>query len=128
MIRYIEPMVGRAKTPAPLFGQRLSALRRERGLTQLQLSEELETTEQLITYYERRAKNPTLSFVEKVASYFDVSPGYFTSEEQESPRRKPGPRSKFDVRVDELKKLPPKQQELVLLMIDSFLAQSRKAS
>jgi len=120
-------VAGRARKPAPLFGQRLATLRRELGLTQVQLAEALGISEKLVDYYERRAPNPSLGFVKKVARFFDVSPVYFAADELPT-KKKPGPRSKLDKRVDEIRKLPPKQQELVLLMIDSFLAQARKAS
>jgi transcriptional regulator with XRE-family HTH domain len=45
---------------APLFGQRLSALRKTKGLTQRELADLLETTRQMVDYYERRAVNPAL--------------------------------------------------------------------
>lgn len=38
------------------------------------------------------------------------------------------PRSRIDERADQIKQLPSKQQQLVLIMIDSFLAQARHAS
>lgn len=54
-------MAGRPATKAaPLFGQRLSALRKAQGLTQRELAEALGTTPEMIDYDERRAINPAL--------------------------------------------------------------------
>ena len=119
-------MVGRAKTPAPLFGQRLASLRKQRGLTQLQFAEQLGISDKLVEYYERRAKNPSMELIKRVADFFEVSASYFVADEVQAPR-KPGPRSEIDKRVAEIKQLPPKQQRLVLIMLDSFLAQARQA-
>jgi transcriptional regulator with XRE-family HTH domain len=120
-------MVGRAKTPAPLFGQRLAALRRRRGLTQPQLAKELRISVGMMEYYERRAPNPSLEFIKAVAKFFDVSPSYLVADEPHV-KKKPGPKSRIDERVEKIKQLPPKQQELVLIMLDSFLAQAKRAS
>lgn len=121
-----DVMVGRARTPAPIFGQRLASLRKQRGLTQLQFAQQFGISDKLVEYYERRAKNPQMELVKKLAAFFDVSPSYFVADEVQPPRR-PGPRSEIDKRVVEIKQLPAKQQKLVLIMIDSFLAQARDA-
>jgi hypothetical protein len=67
-----------------------------------------------------------MELLKKLAAFFDVSPTYFVADELTT-RKKPGPTSRFDERVAKIKQLPPKQQELVLLMIDSFLAQAKRA-
>jgi transcriptional regulator with XRE-family HTH domain len=96
-------------------------------LTQQQFADALGISKKLVDYYERRAPNPSLDFVKKVARFFDVTPGFFAADELPKKTR-PGPKSRLDARVDEIKKLPPKQQELVLIMLDSFLSQARRAS
>jgi DNA-binding XRE family transcriptional regulator len=50
---------------APIFGQRLAALRRAKGLSQTQLAELLDITRKMIDYYERRAGNPSLDFIQR---------------------------------------------------------------
>jgi transcriptional regulator with XRE-family HTH domain len=112
-----DVMVGRSKKPAPVFGQRLSGLRREKGMTQAELATALGITGKLVDYYERRAPNPSLRFVKKVAAFFDVTPGYFLADSTTTKVR-PGPKSRLDVRVAEIKKLPPKKQELAIKMLD----------
>ncbi|MCP4501803.1 MAG: helix-turn-helix transcriptional regulator [Deltaproteobacteria bacterium] len=118
----------RSSIRSEIFGKRLLELRKEAGFSRVHVAERLLVSESMVAYYEKKSPLPSEDLAQRCAEIFDVSTSVFLEKEQETPRRKPGPRSKFDVRVDELKKLPPKQQELVLLMIDSFLAQSRKAS
>lgn len=120
LIAYGGGMVGRAKTPAPLFGQRLAALRKEMGLTQPQLAVELEISDKLVDYYERRAHNPSLEFVKKVADYFGVSPVYFTAEELPT-RKRPGPKSKLDNAVEKARKLPRQKQLVVAQLIEAYV-------
>lgn len=67
-------MAGRPPTKeAPIFGQRLAALRRAKGLSQTQLAELLETTRKMIDDYERRAGNPSLDLIQRAAEALDVS-------------------------------------------------------
>jgi DNA-binding XRE family transcriptional regulator len=56
-------MAGRPPTKeAPIFGQRLAALRRAKDLSQTQLAELLDTTRKMIDYYEREpAIRPSIS-------------------------------------------------------------------
>jgi transcriptional regulator with XRE-family HTH domain len=58
---------------APIFDQRLAALRRAKGLSQTQLAELLDITRKMIDYYERRADNPSLNFIKGAAGALDVS-------------------------------------------------------
>jgi len=61
-------MAGRPPTrDAPMFGQRLAALRRSKDLSQTQFSDLLDTTRKMIDYYERRAGNPSLDFIHRAA-------------------------------------------------------------
>ncbi|MCP4500966.1 MAG: helix-turn-helix transcriptional regulator [Deltaproteobacteria bacterium] len=116
---------------APTFGKHLSFLRKERGLTQAELAIELRISPKMVDYYERRSSNPSSDFVKKAAQFFGVSVVSLITEQDDlasRTKRKPGPKSKLDIRVEAIKQLSPRQQDLVFLMIDSFLEQARKAS
>src|SRR5512136_1196088 len=58
---------------APIFGQRLAAARKSRGWSQTKLAEKLDTNQKVIDYYERRAVNPSLAFIQKAAKVLEVS-------------------------------------------------------
>lgn len=121
----LEAMAGRPpSTEAPLFGQRLAALRKDRGMTQPQLAEVIGVSVQMIEYYERRARNPSVDTIERVAAALGVEPAYFLTG-KEHKRKKPGPPSALEKRIERLRRLPKKEQEVVLKMLDGLLSAAR---
>lgn len=48
-------------------------IRKERGITQIQLAEELQVTRQTLTAIENDKYNPGLELALKIAKYFDLS-------------------------------------------------------
>src|SRR5262249_41547057 len=76
---------------APIFGQRLAALRRAKGLSQTQLADLLDTTRKMIDYYERRAGNPSLDFIQRVAEALDVSVAELLGSEAKGHTQQAGP-------------------------------------
>ncbi|MBE5743732.1 MAG: helix-turn-helix transcriptional regulator [Clostridiales bacterium] len=59
-----------------LFRERLSQLRKEKGLTQLDLATILHTTQRRISYLEQGKVEPDLSTLVALAHYFEVSTDY----------------------------------------------------
>ena len=109
--------------PAPKFGQRLAALRVERGLSQSALAEQLSTTRSAIVYYERAAKNPSADFIEKAAVFFGVGFDDLLGSESKAPR-KPGPTPQIAQLTERLSKLPRAQQKVVVKMLEGVLKQT----
>ncbi len=58
------------------FGKKLKKLRTDRGITQLQLSEILDTAKSNISKYEADTIEPNISTLCKIANYFHVSADY----------------------------------------------------
>jgi transcriptional regulator with XRE-family HTH domain len=106
--------------PAPKFGQRLAALRVERGLSQTALAAELGTTRNAILHYERSAKNPSAEFVEKVAKFFGVGFDDLLGGDTKA-ARKPGPTPQIAQLTERLSKLPRAQQKMVTAMLEAAL-------
>jgi transcriptional regulator with XRE-family HTH domain len=122
-------MAGRPPTKdAPPFGQRLAAARLAKGLSQIQLARLLNTTQKTIDYYERRAVNPTLEFIERAAQVLDVGVAELLGNKPEPRRAKPGPVSQLQRRFEQIKRLPRKEQEFVLKFLDTVLEKHKKAS
>src|SRR5579871_4239188 len=97
---YPPIMAGRPPTkPAPRFGAQLAALRKARGLTQQQLADQLELSLDMLTYYERRAKNPTAEFVARAAAILGVSTDELLGRPGPAKRSKPGPPSLIEERL-----------------------------
>ncbi|MGH9930918.1 MAG: helix-turn-helix domain-containing protein [Pyrinomonadaceae bacterium] len=123
-----DVMAGRPPTrEAPMFGQRLAALRRSKDLSQTQLADLLDTTRKMIDYYERRAGNPSLDFIQRAAEALDVSVAELLGSESNSKKGKPGPTPQLQLRFDQIRRLPRKEQEFVLRFIDTVLEKAQKA-
>jgi len=58
------------------FPQTLSALRRERNISQRQAAAELNISQALLSHYENGAREPGLSFVCRACDYYKVSADY----------------------------------------------------
>ena len=123
-----DVMAGRPATrEAPMFGQRLAALRRGKGLSKTQLADLLDITRKMIDYYERRAGNPSLDFIQRAAEALDVSVAEILGSEPNSKKGKPGPPPQLQLRFDQIRRLPRKEQEFVIRFIDTVLEKAQKA-
>lgn len=119
--------IGRpASKDAPIFGQRLAALRRGKGLSQRELAEKLNTTREAIDYYERRAQNPTLDLIQRLAEALDVTVAELLGSEPQPVRARPGPVPQLQLRFEQIKQLPRQQQEFVLHFLDTVLGTAEK--
>jgi len=120
-------MAGRPPTKeAPLFGQRLALLRKEKGYSQEKLAEMLGTTRPNIAYYERSAKNPTLDFIQRCADVLGVTVADLIGdgEAAASASRKRGPKSALERSYEQVSGLPRSRQQEILKVVDALVAQS----
>ena len=62
-MRYNVRAMPRKVDPASEFGKRLYELRRDRGLTQIELAEAIDSTQRAISYYETVADFPPASVI-----------------------------------------------------------------
>ena len=120
---YASDMAGRPPTKqAPLLGQRMAALRKQRGWTQSELAERLNTTVKMVTYYEREAGNPTQKTIEAIAKVFGISPVKLMGQvKKKSKDDKPTPPSRLQKLTNRLSKLPPLKQQMVEDMLEGIL-------
>jgi transcriptional regulator with XRE-family HTH domain len=117
-----DVMAGRPPTKeAPPFGQRLAAVRKKNGLSQKELAARLKTTREVIDYYERRAMNPSLSFIERAAESLEVSVAELVGSAPRLSRGRPGPLPQFARRIEQIRQLPRKEQEFVIRFLDTVL-------
>lgn len=58
------------------FAQKLKMLRQQRGLTQLQLSQQLNITKAMISAYETGTRYPSFDILIKIARLFNVTTDY----------------------------------------------------
>lgn len=105
------------------FGTQLTEARNAAGLTQAQLAARLSVSQQMIDYYERRAKNPTADFIRKAAATLNVTVDQLLGHEVKN-GRKPGPPSKLHQKIDQVARLPRAKQQYVLQFLDQVLTSS----
>jgi transcriptional regulator with XRE-family HTH domain len=120
---YADDMAGRpSNKEAPPFGKRLAAARERRGLSQQELADKLDMTRSMIAYYESRAKNPTLEFIEKAAELLKVSVTDLVGHaDARASRKRPGPPPKLERQLEEIRKLPRSKQKFLTELLDSVL-------
>jgi transcriptional regulator with XRE-family HTH domain len=106
---------------APEFGKRLAAVRQSKGLSQADLAAKLGTARVNIGYYERRAANPTLEFMQRCAQVLDVPLSDLTGSVEPKTRHRTGPPSQIEQRLIAVKRLSRDKQKIVLQFLDSFL-------
>lgn len=118
---YNDDMAGRPPIKsAPTFGAQLAALRKAHGLTQPQLAQALGVSSAMLTYYERKATNPSAEFVSKAARVLNVSVDDLLGHPVKR-SRKPGPPSVLEQKLSAIQQLPRERQKLVLQVLDTFL-------
>lgn len=123
-----DVMAGRPPTKdAPPFGRRLSVLRKSRGLSQRELAARLETTREIIDYYERRSVNPSLAFIERAAEALGVSVAELLGSEPNHGRHRPGPAPRLAERLEQIRLLPRKEQEFVIRFLDTVLERAGRS-
>ncbi len=96
----------------------------KRGLTQEQLAEQLGVSQKAITYYERRATNPSLELINRLAVFFDVSPADLVDDEATPivKRHKSGPKSALDEAFERARALPRAKQLKLAKLVDAYVA------
>jgi transcriptional regulator with XRE-family HTH domain len=112
---------------APIFGQRLAAMRKSRGWSQIKLAEKLGTNQKVIDYYERRAANPSLAFIQKAAKVLEVSTVDLVGNESNNPKSKPGPPPALALRFERIRQLPRKEQDFVIRFLDTVLERAGRS-
>jgi transcriptional regulator with XRE-family HTH domain len=122
-------MIGAGGRPptkdAPPFSRRLAALRRQKGLSQRELAERMQTTQKMVDYYERRAANPALEVIQKAAAALEVSPAELIGDGVAPARasRKAGPTGKVRQAFEDVSKLPRRQQEHIVRVVSALVSQ-----
>ena len=83
------------------------------------LAARLDATREIIDYYERRAVNPSLTFIERAAEALEVTVAELLWSQAKSLRNRPGPQ--LTRRIEQIRLLPRKEQEFVIRFLDTVL-------
>jgi transcriptional regulator with XRE-family HTH domain len=107
------------------FGQRLAALRKERGLTQVQLAELLDTSQQTVTAYENGTRRVPITTLPLLAHTLGTSIEDLIGAPAPRGQAKRGPAPKIQQQLERVSQLPRARQRMVSEVLDSLLAQAR---
>jgi len=119
----------RKKQPPTDFGERLAAIRKARGLTQVQLAEAASTTQRAISYYETEAGFPPMPAVIALAQVLRVSTDELMGiEEPKSDLLQDDPETRrLWKKFQQVRDLPEKDQRAVIRLVNSLASASRSS-
>jgi transcriptional regulator with XRE-family HTH domain len=106
------------------LGQRLARLRKERGFTQVQIAEQIGIIQTLISDYETDRLKLSAEMAVRFSMALGVSIEELLHPEAKIPTAKM-PSRKVLRRLEQIETLPRRQQEALLMTIDSFLAAAK---
>ena len=113
------------KEPHTAFGKRLFALRKMRGLTQVQLAEALGTTQRVISYYETDAELPPSTAIIPLARVLEVSTDELLGLKPTEPNGNSSiQKQRLWKRFQKMDALPTKDQRAVIRLINSLAGSS----
>ena len=107
------------------LGARIAQLRKEQGITQVQLAEQLGVSQQTITAYEVGRRRIQVSALPVIAQALGVAVETLVGETPTATRKR-GPAPKLQQQMDRITQLPKARQQFVMQVIDSMLAQAAR--
>lgn len=105
------------------LGERLARLRKERGLTQVELAEMLGTVQPVVSDYERGLLRLNAEVIIQLSKIFGVSADELLGIESAKQQR-PVKNRRLLRKVQELESLPRRDQEAVIRTINAFLSRA----
>ena len=108
------------KTLAKLIGDRLAQIRKDQGVTQVELSDAVNLSQQLIAEYEAGKKNIPAWRLVNMAEALGVSPELLLSTSDERTTKR-GPAPKLQKQIEKISGLPKEQQKSIMQVLDMAL-------
>lgn len=110
--------------PSPFHGDRLKALRTERGWSQAELAEKIGSDARQVSRYENGRVAPSLDVLARIGEVLDVTVDHLLYEAAE---RRPltRPHNPLDTRLTDLDQLSDADRAALLHILDGLLANTR---
>lgn len=102
------------------FGDRVVAIRKEKGLQQKELAAMVSILPVVLSRYENNLINPSLEVANKIAKALSVSLDYLANGVVEE-----GAEVRLSDRLKQFDKLLPRDQEYVVAVLEAFLMKAR---
>jgi transcriptional regulator with XRE-family HTH domain len=107
-----------------LLGSRVAQLRKDQGLTQVQLAEALEISQQMVASYEVGRRRIPVSMLQALAKALSVEVDVLLGDASAAKARaKRGPVPTLARHMERISALPKTQQKFVIQVIETVLAQ-----
>jgi transcriptional regulator with XRE-family HTH domain len=104
------------------LGKRVAHWRKERGMTQAELAEQLEISQQSVASYEVGRLRIAISMLPKLAQVLGVPVDTLLGFKSENGKR--GPTPKLLQQLERISRLPRAKQRIVMEMLDGVLSQA----
>jgi len=104
------------------LGARIAQLRKDQGMTQMQLADALQITQQQLASYEIGRRRVPVSMIPALARALGVSLDELIGAPQRTARKR-GPAPKLQQHMQRISELPKTQQRFVMQMLETVLAQ-----
>lgn len=109
-----------------MLGTRITALRKEQGLTQTQLAEQLGIAQQTLAHYEGARLRVPASMLPTLANILLVSVEELIGQPVKAAKGKRGPTPKLAQHMERISQLPKPKQRFVMEMLETVLAQASR--
>ena len=108
------------------LGSRIAQLRKQSGITQVQLAEALDLSQAAITAYESGARRVPVSMLPALARILGVSVEELIGEQPSVAARKRGPAPKLQQQLERISALPKSKQKFVMQVLETVLQQAAR--
>lgn len=102
------------------FGARLAQLRKQAGLTQTALAQEIGISQRMISYYEGPTAFPPATLLPIIARVLSVSVGTLLGIET-AKRKSKAVDTRMQRRLQQIANLPPEERRQILQLVDAFI-------
>jgi len=116
MIPALYPAVMPRSQPTEDFAQRLAAIRKEKGLTQQQLSDRVGVHVQQLKRYEAGSSQPTLDVIRNLAVALGTSADRLLFGKDER-----GPDEELKLQFEAVSRLDPEEKKVIRSVIESII-------
>ncbi|AUX71473.1 helix-turn-helix domain-containing protein [Erwinia pyrifoliae] len=107
------------------LGERMTRLRKEQGITQSELADKLNVSQQTVQAWEAGRRRIKVSSLPFVAQIFSVPLEELFGGSPEKVLRKRGPTAKWQQLIEEVDDLPKAKQKMIAEMLTALIAQAR---
>jgi transcriptional regulator with XRE-family HTH domain len=120
-----SPMTHDEKVFFKQLGARIAALRKDQGMTQVQLAEALGLSQQMVASYEVGRRRAPVSLLPQIAQTLAVSLEDLIGQKDLQPAKR-GPAPKLRQQIERIQQLPRSKQRFVIEMLDTVLQQAAR--